>query len=518
MTLEGVDVSVHNGLWAGPPPDFAIVRACYGLSKDSKYDLHVARFKSLGVITGAYAFGRYASGSTQAKALLTWAKNAAFIALDQEADGAFNPAMTDEQAKAFIDECHRQNKKVGLYHSLSGYPKSLGQDWNWVAKWTAGKPAIKFDIWQYQGSPLDRNRFYGTKAQLVALGAPYLKPPPTDTKPPVPPPGPTRPYDGMPVLPTDNIEALHAAGYWMKGGKWVKTQPPNPPSPPPAGDRNGTPVLPTDDIEKMHAAGYWMLGGKWVRGDAAPAPVPPAPTPTSAFPPINTVASPRVAVSDPYPWVPFSSTTVAGLPAWSIYGKGATYLWVHGGPYMQAAGGHEMELLAFAQRVASKGGHRHYGIDYNSGWNEAHTTTDWSKSVDDVVAAAKALKAEFPEDPLVIVAHSWGGALCTIAVLRAGVGDAYAPINAVLSLSAISTITSAGMPDPYALAANRPSLPVAVITGSADATGAQGRQGFVDALAKAGHPGIYTVDTGDHTGTLGSAETANTLIKLLDLI
>jgi GH25 family lysozyme M1 (1,4-beta-N-acetylmuramidase) len=171
VTLAGIDISQ----WQTVTPDlsdvdFVFVRATYGTGRDTRYAMHAAHICKAGLVLGAFAFGRNGDGVAQAQAFLAVAHGADLLALDLEGDGA-NPPMTQAQAKAFIAAVHKAGYRIGLYHSLSGYP-DLGQDWRWVAYWGPTPPKIKWDIWQYRGAPLDLDRFGGTRAELLALGAP----------------------------------------------------------------------------------------------------------------------------------------------------------------------------------------------------------------------------------------------------------------------------------------------------------------------------------------------------------
>jgi hypothetical protein len=134
------------------------------------YATHSANFRKAGLIAGAYAFGTFGDGPAQALALLDTARGADLLALDLETE-AGKPRMTDDQARAFIAAVHGVGRKVGLYHSDSGYP-FLGQDWDWVAKWGTEAPRRHWSFWQWQGTPLDRDRFNGTLDELKRMVAP----------------------------------------------------------------------------------------------------------------------------------------------------------------------------------------------------------------------------------------------------------------------------------------------------------------------------------------------------------
>jgi hypothetical protein len=170
--LEGIDVSYSNvrvNTWA----DFVIIRACYGSSKDIRFDEHYKAARKLGVPVGAYSFLVKPSrtGSTipsQVSALLNIAGHADGLAFDWE--GANPP--TKESVRQAIQLTQDAGYRVGFYASDSVY-FDAGQDWTWIAHYGTntwpthnGQPA---DIWQYQGAPLDRDRYKGSKTDLLRL-------------------------------------------------------------------------------------------------------------------------------------------------------------------------------------------------------------------------------------------------------------------------------------------------------------------------------------------------------------
>jgi hypothetical protein len=93
------------------------------------------------------------------------------VALDVEPDGSA-PGIGWHDARVWTATVTAAGQAPGLYASVSGYPGSLGQAWRWIANRTGRPPAIPWDLWQYQGNPLDRDRFDGTADELVALGSP----------------------------------------------------------------------------------------------------------------------------------------------------------------------------------------------------------------------------------------------------------------------------------------------------------------------------------------------------------
>ena len=170
MTLLGIDVS--HWQVATPPLaglSFVLVKATHGTATDPGWSGHAANVRTAGLVLGAYHYGDpHQSVTDQAAAFLRVGGSADLLALDVEAGN-----MTESQASAFLAAVQAQGRKVGLYHSASGFPQ-LGQDWDWVASWTATPPP-RYDIWQYRGNPLDLDRFEGTRAELLGLGGPTMK-------------------------------------------------------------------------------------------------------------------------------------------------------------------------------------------------------------------------------------------------------------------------------------------------------------------------------------------------------
>jgi len=188
--LPGIDVSY----WQPRTPGlrglaFAFARATYGTSPDKKYAMHMRNFRAARLdAAGAYHFGvGWATPERQVAVFLATARDADLLALDLESDRT--KSMTQAQAREFIRLVHRAGRRIGLYHSRSGFP-NLGQDWNWVADYTrgarlAGRPLTTkpWTFWQWQGSPLDRNWFNGDLIALRRLAG---------LEPPAPKPAPDR--------------------------------------------------------------------------------------------------------------------------------------------------------------------------------------------------------------------------------------------------------------------------------------------------------------------------------------
>lgn len=167
MTVDGIDISHHQATTPSLAGlEFLFARATYGTSPDRLYAQHIANARRAGLVVGAYHFGRNQPVADQVDAFLRAAGDVDLYALDLESDGG-SPAMTASQARAFIAAMHARGRRVGLYHSESGFA-DIGQAWHWVANWSR-PPARLWTFWQYRGSPLDLDRFNGSRDELWRL-------------------------------------------------------------------------------------------------------------------------------------------------------------------------------------------------------------------------------------------------------------------------------------------------------------------------------------------------------------
>lgn len=176
--IPGIDLSRWQ---ATTPPlagcGFAFVKASEGRDYlDPLYARHTTAAKAAGIVRGAYHFGhRGIDPSIQARLLVAAAPDAQMYALDSEGTWA----MSRSEINAFCDAVRaaRPGVKVGLYASASGFPHGAGQDFDWIASWTATPPAKPWAFWQwtsagsvpgYRGR-VDLDWFDGTAAELDAL-------------------------------------------------------------------------------------------------------------------------------------------------------------------------------------------------------------------------------------------------------------------------------------------------------------------------------------------------------------
>ncbi len=172
MTLPGIDISSYQSVTPSLTGlAFAFAKASEGNFADAKYQTHIANIRKAGLTTGAYHFSRASLGTPQAQAafFLLTAGSVDLYALDVEGSDAFTLA----QCQAFIAAMHQAGKRVGMYHSLSGFPHA-GQDWDWVAYYNPTPPTISYDFWQYGPRTIglqkvDGDTFNGDAAALAAL-------------------------------------------------------------------------------------------------------------------------------------------------------------------------------------------------------------------------------------------------------------------------------------------------------------------------------------------------------------
>lgn len=183
---KGIDVSK----WQPSTPslaglDFLIARASIGTTPDATYSMHIRNARNAGLLVGAY----HANWSTlsikaQVDAFLAKAGDVDFYFVDVE-DWSGVPRFSRAQTEEFIERTRDRVGSCGLYMSQSGYYTDVDNDYRWVARWGTLPPAINWAFWQYQGSPLDKNRYNGSLTNLRALarkGEPIVTPLPVSSQ------------------------------------------------------------------------------------------------------------------------------------------------------------------------------------------------------------------------------------------------------------------------------------------------------------------------------------------------
>lgn len=171
MTLEGIDIAYPNANPKLRGLDFVIAKASEGMFIDPRWAEHVRAIKAARLPFGAYHFGRSEeSASAQADLFLRTAADADFLALDWE-PSSHGTLMGASEARLFIKHVHAAGRRIGLYaaeHFPREYPPdAFGADFRWVANFVR-RPRVPFDIWQWNGAGIDRDRFEGTLAEFRA--------------------------------------------------------------------------------------------------------------------------------------------------------------------------------------------------------------------------------------------------------------------------------------------------------------------------------------------------------------
>lgn len=167
--MNGIDISEHNeGDYSNIGSlDFVIARCSIGNLVDARWNQH-SNYVLAHPPTRLFAYHFADSGVdpiTQANvALKTVGDKVHTLFLDREGGSD----VSDSQASQIYAVWRKAGKIPGQYHSLSRYPRNLGQSVDWVAGWGI-TPTGQWDFWQTRGSPLDLDVFNGTVEQLDAF-------------------------------------------------------------------------------------------------------------------------------------------------------------------------------------------------------------------------------------------------------------------------------------------------------------------------------------------------------------
>jgi lysozyme len=523
--IDGIDVSRHQSTTpALGGLSFAFARATYGSYGDSKYAVHSAAFRAAGIVAGAYHFGRSTpSPELQVAAFLKAAGGADLLALDLESDGG-NVPMSAAQARAFIAAVHAAGRKIGLYHSRSGFP-SLGQDWNWVAKWGSAAPTgIPWAFWQWQGSPLDRNRFNGTLADLNRLGgrapAPAVAPKESNVLLRANAASPVQTL--VDVKKDDWVYRLDGTRLIQWSANYTVTS------------LGGSGIYDLIVVTTNKVTQYALILTSATTNRrpvgatppatppapvVAPPPPPPVVTPPSpVVPPISTTPE-HVGALQPPPWgfmtYGYFGETMSpnGLRAWlarsqTMAGYAAAsaplpvFVLLHGGPKPL---GEEDGTWNLANWLAARGAVA-VAIDYPTR-SEDGQWTDSVAAIRSAIAAVRGKAASWGGDPsrITLVCHSFGGFFGELVAFTSGEVDRLVLVATEDRANEEYRASVGNPPDPLSLmASSARKVPTTVITGSADlvATVAE-HQALVADLAASGHPGRWVViDGANHNSIL----------------
>lgn len=179
--LKGIDISHWQGSVNYSAYDFVIMKATEGVDfKDNKKDTHLKNVKKANKLYGFYHYARpeyNANANKEAEYFVNSIKDEignCLLALDWEGTALKYPIAW---AKQWLDKVYElTGVRPVLYVQES---EILRRDYSsiakanyglWCAKWSDKEPRTGawsfWALWQYQGSPLDKDNFNGTKEQF----------------------------------------------------------------------------------------------------------------------------------------------------------------------------------------------------------------------------------------------------------------------------------------------------------------------------------------------------------------
>jgi lysozyme len=171
----GIDVARYQAAsdWSPLGLSFVIAKASQGTFSDPNFYAHRAKARANGLVFGAYHYNdARIDAHLQARYFLEHSADADLLFLDVEGRTDDPRRFYQDETRSFIDEVHRAGRRIGLYMSASGFYTTTGQDFNWVAKWSPGAPALPWAFWQFDGSGadgIDNDYFNGSAAELHAF-------------------------------------------------------------------------------------------------------------------------------------------------------------------------------------------------------------------------------------------------------------------------------------------------------------------------------------------------------------
>jgi hypothetical protein len=150
---------------------FAFVKTTQGVGYvNPKRAAQLSLLRGRGVRVGVYHFlTADADGAAQWDQFEKTIPAGALCAVDHESDGGVTPP--DHVVQAFIRRGHQRGFKVGRYGDGRVIRRHLGEDWTWVAWWSATPPPFHWDFWQFSNGAgkQDWNLYRGDVHALDAL-------------------------------------------------------------------------------------------------------------------------------------------------------------------------------------------------------------------------------------------------------------------------------------------------------------------------------------------------------------
>lgn len=176
----GIDLSEHNGDVDLSKYDFAIIRACYGESTDSRFEELISKCEKANIPYGVYCYD-YALNDNEAKAEANYIldlikdKNIQMgVWFDMEdadgykkKNGVLTKKRCTQSCKIFCDILKEKGYYTGVYTSSSWIGTYVETDYPlWIANWGTNDGTIQSDqsdkavIHQYTSNPIDKNVIY----------------------------------------------------------------------------------------------------------------------------------------------------------------------------------------------------------------------------------------------------------------------------------------------------------------------------------------------------------------------
>jgi hypothetical protein len=207
MTLEGVDLASHQGDYAYPTnPDFAVPKASGGHAYRNPYlpqQVANARARNIVVHFYHYMFEPLSGGGDVAleaqnfiEACRPYVQQGSMFWLDVEEFPA-KVGYTGDLGDWIVAFCEAVERAFGVVcgvYCATWYLTATGLNRDvrlrkypfWMASWQEDVPAPVFmapwsslTLHQYDANGIDKDRFYGTREELLALGVPAPSGPPS---------------------------------------------------------------------------------------------------------------------------------------------------------------------------------------------------------------------------------------------------------------------------------------------------------------------------------------------------
>lgn len=200
MTLEGVDLASHQGDYQYPTrPDFAIIKASGGSAyRNEMLGRQVANARARGIIVGFYHYmfepsigggdvDREAANFIEAVRPYVQPGTTFWLDVEEFPKSVGYTGNLGDWLIAFCEAVEREYGAVCGIYCATWYlaPTLLFKDARlrkypfWMASWQEQVPAATFmqpwdhlTLHQYNADGIDKDRFYGTREEFLALGVP----------------------------------------------------------------------------------------------------------------------------------------------------------------------------------------------------------------------------------------------------------------------------------------------------------------------------------------------------------